>query len=178
MSSELMAGWDKENCPTPGGIHSIVLYNMENRLSYTVAAGVITALTMMTAKQAFEIIPDIEMIGATQTAPRTRENNSFWIDQTVLAKISGDTAAYNTLLDEVQQGFLGCIIRRATADPAVFVNRHYGFINGMVVATIDGVVGQTFDEGVNDTINLVGKEIARAQLIDDAIVDTMLTPAP
>lgn len=176
--SELLAGFVKKNCATPGGIHSIVVYNIENRDTLTFAAGAITALTLASTKQAFEIIPDIEMTGSTQNRVRNRENNAYQVDQTVLCKVSGDTIALTDVLDQLGPGFYGVITRRATEDGTTFNNRHYGLLNGMVTETIDGVVGQTFDEGLSDTINFVGKEIGSAPTIDDATIATMLIPAP
>lgn len=176
MACELTAGYSKLNCAENGGIDEIIIYNLENRASYTLATGEITALALNTGKQAWQLTPDLESGTAGQTPTRSRENNSKMIPQTAMIMFKDDENPTVDLCEILLGGFFGVIVKKSDPDDNLY--RHYGLINGMTVDTIEDTLGQLYEDLRGKTVNFVGKELAMAPSVDPAIIAGLLTPAP
>lgn len=169
---ELTAGHTKQNCASIGGVKSVLVYNMENRATFVVTAGVVTAITMETGKQAWRIKPDTASIEMTETGTRSRENNTLFYAQAGTVMIKDDVAETRILLDLLAKGFLGLIIEKEDG-----TNIHYGAINGVVAPTVEDVTGKNFEDLNGATISFEGKEATKSPTVDDAEILTLLSPA-
>lgn len=174
MSCDLSA-WAKQACADNGGIDEIIVYEIEDRDTFTVANNVVTAITMDIGKKAFRWTPDMESANATETTTRSRENNSVMHAQTVTVTFKDDLDATVQLIEAVAKGFIGVIIKKSDPEDAVY--RHYGALNGMTIETVEGVQGQLYEDLRGHTLNFVGKELAKAPAISDTLVDSILVPA-
>lgn len=169
---ELTAGYTKPACASTGGTKSVVVYNLENRDTYTVTSGAVSAITMATGKQAFRITPDMASITITETANRSRENNSLMYSLTGSIILKDDTPETRALIDLMAKGFLGLIVEKENGK-----NLHYGGEYGVTVETAEIAIGQNFEDLNGATINVVGKERSIAPSIEDADITPLLTPA-
>lgn len=169
---ELTSGHVKQNCPSVGGVKSVVVYNMENRASYTESSGVISAISMNSGKQAWRIKPDMASIEFTETATRSRENNSLFYAVGGSITLKDNTTATRELIDLMAKGFLGAIVEFEDG-----TNLHYGLVNGVTTETAEIVKGKNFEDLNGVTINMVGKETTIAPSIADNDITGILTPA-
>lgn len=169
MSCELTTGYTKPACASNGGTKAVVAYNLENRDTYTVAAAVVTAMAMKSSKTAYRITPDMASIDFTETATRSRENNSLFYEAKCSIILKDDTVETRALIDLLAKGFLGIIQEKENGK-----NIHYGIENGMTLETGEIVSGLNFEDLNGVTINLTGKEVAIAPSIDDSIISGIL----
>lgn len=169
MSCELTTGYTKPACASNGGTKAVVAYNLENRDTFTVAAAVVTALTMLASKNGYRITPDMASIDFTETSTRSRENNSLFYDTKCSIIIKDDTVETRALVDLLSKGFLGIIQEKENGK-----NIHYGAENGMTVETAEIVSGLNFEDLNGVTINLVGKEVSIAPSIDNTLIDGII----
>lgn len=169
---ELTAGYTKPNCPSTGGTKAVVVYNLENRDTYTVASNAVSAITMKSGKQAWTITPDMASIEITETVNRSRENNSLMYGLSASIMLKDDTVETRALIDLMSKGTLGMIQQKENGS-----NLHYGGDNGVTVETAEIVTGKNFEDLNGVTINFVGKEKSIAPSIADADITPLLTPA-
>jgi hypothetical protein len=169
---ELTAGHTKQACASVGGVKQVDVYNIENRNTYTEASGAISAIDMLTGKQAWRITPDMASIVVTETPTRSRENNSLFYAQTVAITVKDNTAETRALVDLISKGFIGLIGEGEDGE-----NFHYGLVNGMTVETAEITTGQNYEDLNGATINLIGKEKSIAPSITDALITPLLSPA-
>lgn len=167
---ELTAGYTKPFCASNGGTKAFVVYNLENRETFSIASGAVDTITMATGKQAFRLSPDMASIEVTETATRSRENNSLMYELTASIILKDDTPETRTLVDLMARGFLGLIQEKENG-----VNVHYGAEYGVTVSTAESVTGLNFEDLNGTTINFTGKEKAQAPSITDALISPLLT---
>lgn len=169
-----LTAYYKNACAENGGVDEFIVYEIEDRDSYTVAGGAVTALTMKTGKKAVRWTPDMESATAGETTTRSRENNSVMNAQTAMIMFKDDDLETVNTISNASKGFLGVIVKKSDPDDAVY--RHYGLVYGMTLETAEGVMGQLFEDLRGHTLNFVGKELVKAPTIDSSIVTTLLTP--
>jgi len=140
MAVELQ-GYTKQKCAENGGTEEWFVYQIDDRESVTVVSGVVDTLVMKTGKKAVTWTPDMESGLMTDNGARSRENNSVFTGQTGLVIFKDDEDITVDIVEQVQKGFLGIIVKKAKAD-GTFVARHYGLLNGMTIETTEGTTGQ------------------------------------
>tara|TARA_R110000744_G_scaffold143316_1_gene255161 strand:+ start:1270 stop:1791 length:522 start_codon:yes stop_codon:yes gene_type:complete len=173
MSCELTTGFTKPACASFGGTKAVVVFNTENIATYTVASNLITALTLSSGNQGFRISPDMASIDFTETATRSRENNSLFYASTCAITLKDDSVDTRTLVDLISKGFITIVQEKEDG-----LNLVYGGVNGMTVTTSAFTTGMNYEDLNGVVISLAGKETAIAPGIDDAIISTILVPAP
>ena len=156
---ELLTNYTRGNCAENGGVDELIVYNLENRATYTLAADglSIDTMTMAIGKKAFQLTPDMESATAGLNGAHDRTNNSKMMTQTAMII------------------YFGVIAKKSTPTGAVY--RHYGLVNGMTVESIEDVLGQVYEDMRGKTVNFVGKELIYAPSIGSALVDAILIPA-
>ena len=169
---EITSGFTWSNCPTSGGYEYAIVYAIKDRASYTLAAGVVSAITMEASKLAYKVQVDMEQIGATDNGTHDRTVGSILHDQSCSIYTSDDSVEFTTWLESVEGMPLGVIL--IASDEKNGVNRHLGLINGLSGAG-ETTFGKTLAEGKGTTINLVGKEVLKAPSIDTATAVALLT---
>jgi hypothetical protein len=167
---ELTAGYTKPPCASFGGTKSVVVYNTENKLSFVVdPANEVTALTLESGKHGFKIMPDMASIDFTETATRSRENNSIFFASTCSITLKEDTVEVRKLVDLISRGFVTVIQEKENGNNLV-----YGAINGMTVDTSAITTGLNFEDLNGTVISLVGKETTIAPKIDTTIANSIV----
>lgn len=169
---ELTAGYTKPNCASNGGTKAFVVYNLENRDTFTLSGGAVDTITMASGKQAWRISPDMASIEVTETATRSRENNSLMYELSASVILKDDTAETRALVDLMAKGFLGLIQEKENGN-----NVHFGAEYGVTVSTAESVTGLNFEDLNGTTVNFVGKEKSQAPSITDALISPLLIPA-
>jgi len=161
---ELTSGYTKPACASNGGAKAVVVMNTENIDSLVVSStNEVTAFTLTTGKSAYRITPDMASISFTETATRSRENNSLFYASTCAITLKDDAIETRNLVDLISKGFITVIEERENGKNFV-----YGAINGMVLETGAFTTGQNFEDLNGVVINLVGKETAIAPSLDVA----------
>jgi len=174
MACELN-NYTKGACAENGGIEEMYVYSIADRTSYTLTSGVVTDIVLANGTKAVTWTPDMESATAGEVTTRSRENNSVFQAQTGLIVFKDDSDVTVDIVNQVARGFLGVIVKKATADGSLQY-RHYGLINGMTVETAEGVLGQLYEDLRGHTLNLVGKELTKAPSVDSSVITTILVP--
>lgn len=159
-----------------GGIEEVVVYQICDRLSYTVTDREITALAMKTGKQAYTWTPDMESAKADDNGNRNRENNSYFKTHLFNITFKDDEDVTAKLDEDSGRVFLGVIVKYATPAGVDAKYKHLGFFNGLALTTSEGPVGQLYEDLRGHILNFEGKELTRALDISDTIVDTLTNP--
>tara|TARA_R110000803_G_scaffold83031_2_gene149208 strand:+ start:1498 stop:2031 length:534 start_codon:yes stop_codon:yes gene_type:complete len=174
---ELLTNYTRGNCAENGGVDELIVYNLENRATYTLAADglSIDTMTMAIGKKAFQLTPDMESATAGLNGAHDRTNNSKMMTQTAMIIFKDDEDATVDICNLLLGGYFGVIAKKSTPTGAVY--RHYGLVNGMTVESIEDVLGQVYEDMRGKTVNFVGKELIYAPSIGSALVDAILIPA-
>ena len=159
-----------------GGIESVVVYEICDRLSYMIADRTITALAMKTGFQAYTWTPDMESAKADDNGTGSRENNSYMRTHTFMITFKDDQAVTAKLDEDAGRVYLGVIIKYAQPAGETVKYKHLGFMNGLRLTTSEGPVGQLYEDLRGHILNFEGKELTRALDISDTIVDSLLEP--
>lgn len=169
--------YTKLKCRENGGTEEWYVYDICDREDITITDGVITALTMKDGTKAVKWTPDMESGNMTETTTGSRENNSVMNAQSGLVIFKDDEDVTVDIVDQVSRAVgVGVIIKKATADGS-FKARHYGVLNGLSIETVEGTLGQLYEDLRGHTLNFTGKELGKAPSIDETIVDSILIPA-
>ena len=169
---EIVAGYTLPLCRSVGGVKKFIIYNLENRASYTLAANVITAISMDLGKQAYQFNVEMELSNALETGTGTRADFTFFYSQAVQIILADKTQANIDLLDLLNKGRLGVI--------AFYNNdlvRHFGLINGLMVDTETDDSGTEFGNRNGTTLALSGKEVSKAPTMSSVLAEAILLPA-
>lgn len=174
---ELLTNYTRGNCAENGGVDELIVYNLENRSTYTLEADglSIATITMAIGKKAFRLTPDMESATAGSQPAHSRENNSQMHPQTAMVVFKDDEDTTVDICNLLLGGYFGVIAKKSTPTGAVY--RHYGLVNGLTVESIEDVLGQMYEDLRGKTINFVGKELIWAPSISSALVDAILIPA-
>lgn len=174
---ELLSGYTKENCRRNGGVDELIVYNMENRATGTLAADglSVATLTLDIGKQAYRLTPDMESATAGQQPAGDRNNNSVMIPQTAMIMFKDDLDTTVDIANKLLKGYWGVIVKKTESGDATY--RHYGWLNGLTVESIEDVYGQLYEDLSGKTVNFTGKELIMAPSISSTIVDALLVPA-
>ena len=169
---EITTGYTLPNCRSVGGIQKFIIYNLENRASYTVASNIITAISMDLGKQAYQYNVEMELSNAIETGTGTRADFTFFYAQAVQMILADKTQANIDLLALLNKGRLGVI--------AFYNNdlvRHFGLINGLMVDTETDDSGTELGNRNGTTLALSGKEVSKAPTMAAALAEAILLPA-
>lgn len=169
---ELTTGYTKPNCRSVGGVKRFIIYNLENRSSYTVANNVVTALSMDLGKQAYDFQVEMELSNAIETGTGTRADFTFFYAQAVQIILADKTQANIDLLALLNKGRLGVIVFYEND-----LVRHFGLVNGLMVDTETDDSGTEYGNRNGHTLALSGKEVAKAPTISSALAEAILLPA-
>jgi len=174
---ELLTNYTRGNCAENGGVDEFIVYNLENRDTYTLAADglSVSAITMDIGKKAYRLTPDMESATAGTNGAHDRTNNSKMIGQTAMIMFKDDEDETVDICNLLLGGYFGVIAKKSTPTGAVY--RHYGLVNGMTVESIEDTLGQAYEDMRGKTVNFIGKELIWAPSIDSALVDAILIPA-
>lgn len=168
---ELTAGYTKPPCASFGGTKSVVVYNTENKETFVVdtLTNDVTALTLAIGKNGFKIMPDMASIDFTETATRSRENNSIFYASTCSITLKEDTVEVRKLVDLISRGFVTVIQEKENGNNLV-----YGAINGMTVDSSAITTGLNFEDLNGTVISLIGKETTIAPSIDTTLANSIV----
>jgi len=157
---ELTSGFTKPACASFGGTKSLVVMNTENIDTLAVTNNEVTTFSILSGKSAFRITPDMASIDFTETATRSRENNSLFFASTCTLILKDDSQATRDLVDLISKGFLTVIQEKENGKNVV-----YGAVNGMVADTSALATGNNYEDMNGVTITLTGKESSIAPSI-------------
>jgi len=168
---ELTVGYTKPNCRGVGGIKRFIIYNLENRFSFTRAANVITGIVMDNGKQAWDFQVEMELSNAIETGTGTRADFTFFYAQAVQIILADKTQANIDLLALLNKGRLGVIAEYESG-----ILRHFGVLNGLMVDTETDDSGTELGNRNGTTLALSGKEVLKAPTVSLAVAEAILTP--
>jgi hypothetical protein len=175
MGCELIAGYNKPQCRSTGGIKQIVVYPLKNRttggtLEYE--DGEITALTLASGKYAYPFELEQDLSSFVETPTGSRENNTFFVEQAGTIILNDNRKETRNLINLMGRSTgLGVI-----GEDQDGVWRHYGLIGGMTLD--EGEVGSGTARGDRNgsslTLNATENELAPE--IAANIVTALLAP--
>jgi len=166
---ELTAGYTKGNCRSVGGVKRFIMYNLENRFSYTRTANAITGIVMKNGKMAYDFQVEMELSNAIQTGTGSRADGTFFYAQAVQMIFADKTQDGIDLLELLNKGRLGVIAFYENG-----LNRHFGLINGMMVDTDTDDSGTELGNRNGNTVAMSGKEVLTAPTISTALAEQIL----
>jgi hypothetical protein len=166
---ELTAGYTKQNCRSVGGVKRFIVYNLENRFSYTRTANAITGIVMKNGKQAWDFQVEMELSNAIQTGTGSRADGTYFYAQAIQMILTDKTQAGIDLMALLGQGRLGVIAFYENG-----INRHFGLLNGMMVDTDADDSGTELGNRNGNTVALSGREVSTAPTISDALAEQIL----
>ena len=169
---EITTGYTLPLCRSVGGIKKFIIYNLENRSSYTIASNIITAMSMDLGKQAYQFNVEMELSNVISTGTGSRPDFTFFYAQVATIVLADKTQANIDMLALLNKGRLGVI--------AFYENdlvRHFGLINGMMVDSDVDDSGTEFGNRNGDTLTLSGKEVSKAPTMSSALAEALLLPA-
>lgn len=173
MATEL-TDWKKQGCAENGGTEDLYVYNIDDRESYTLENGVVTAITLKAGTTAVRWQPDMESGMFTNNGNRSRENNSYYIGQTGMVIFKDDMDATAEIVDQVSRGFV-CVIAKQAMPNGETRFRHYGLLNALTIETTEGTTGQLYEDLRGHTLNFIGKELISAPSVPLAVVESIYT---
>ncbi len=173
MATELQ-DWKRKACAENGGTEDLYVYNLDDRESYTLEDGVVTAITLKAGKTAVRWTPDMESGLFTDNGNRSRANNSVFTGQTGMVQFKDDDDVTVELVDQVTRGFV-CVIAKQAMPDGVMKFRHYGLINSMTIETTEGTTGQLYEDLRGHTLNFVGKELGKAPSVPLSVIESIYT---
>ncbi len=171
MSCEILSDWSKKDCANNGGLVALVIGGRHNVASYDLDGQEIDAIEMLAGTQCYKVLTDVDSAKATYTATRSRENNTVFIAQTIMAILKDDDMDTSELTEVLAKGFFIVIAMYANGK-----NRVYGLLNGMTAETIVHDSGQKYEDPNGSTVNFVGKELIQPPYISTALVESLLVP--
>jgi hypothetical protein len=145
------------------------VYNTEKQLTLDISANVVTALTLEALATGFRISPDMASIDFTETATRSRENNSIFYASTCAITLKDDTQTTRDFVALISGGFITIIQEKENG-----TNLIYGSGNGMTVDTSAITTGMNYEDLNGVVISLVGKETYIAPSISDVLISGVL----
>lgn len=169
---EITTGYTKPNCRSVGGIRKFIIYNLENRASYTRAANAITAITMDSGKAAFSFDVEMELSNAIETGTGSRPDFTYFYAQAATMILTDKTQANIDLLALLGQGRLGVIAIYESG-----INRHFGLVNGLMVDTETDDSGTEYGNRNGHEVAMSGKETQKAPTISTNLAEALLVPA-
>jgi hypothetical protein len=153
-----------------GGLKEIYLGNKED-YTYTVAAGVVTAITKTTAKRfyKYELVPFTA--DANFDSSGTRENQTSEVKQTI-------SFVMNKLSSSLRNELI--ILQKAQVVAVVVDNNGsawlYGYENGLHAANIKGATGKALKDRNGYEVALEGMEKETPLSVQFSLVASLETP--
>lgn len=166
---------DAEN----GGVEAVVVAKWcdIDYSSATISDGEITALDMNAAVKAVTWTPDLEQAFANDNATGTRTNNSYFKTHILNVKFTDDDDDTAKLAEDAGRTNIVAFVKYAQPVGETAKYKVFGFVNGLRLTTGEAGTGQLYDDGRGHTLNFEGKELTRALVISDTIVDALLIPS-
>lgn len=171
--SNLLASGIGLNCDTGrGGISKLYLAEHQNVDSYTLTAGEVTAITMVTDETFFEFVPTEKSVSQfTENATINRETGSTFHTQTLTFQLSRRAKEKAVILQTLIAG------QKPLAAIVLDNNGIYwflGLVEGVQVSALDGGSGTGKDTLNGYTISLEGQEADFAPEVDSTIIAGLL----
>lgn len=169
---EITTGYTKPLCRSVGGLKQFIIYNLENRSTYTRTNNTISAITMDAGKEAYLFDVEMELSSVQEVGTGSRAENTYFYATTATIVLTDKTQGNIDLLALLGQGRLGVI--------GVYENglaRHFGLINGMMVDTETDSSGTEYGNRNGHEIVLSCKEVSKAPTITLNLAEALLVPA-
>ena len=170
MCDEITAGYEKDTCKKPAGILSAIPVRISSILTYTVVAGIVTALTNNEA--AFRINLDINSGSFNETPTTSRENGSLHYPQTGVIMMKDNRVGTLLLVEQLHNGCNAFVVEYRDG-----TKRLFGATKGMTPPTTEGTSGTNGGDLKGNTVNLAGDEDTFAPLIEDPAIIVALLAA-
>ncbi len=175
--SELNGGYTAI-CDTPAGVDTHYLFSIadcetgvSNIGTFTHADGEVTALTLITGKQAYAFNVEQETTSVTDTSIGERTNKSYAREQSMTTILHGNTAEMITTILSMNRGRVVAIVKLNDLSYEL-----YFYEKGAKVMD-ERATGTAFDDMNGTTLTLTGRQVGRGLKISSAIVATLLVPA-
>jgi len=174
---EVTSGYTKSACVNTGGVDSVIVINLDDISTttpptLTPGGQEIDTITLKDGKKGFKYTLDQHSASVTQTPTRSRENNSFFVAQSLMMMLKDDDLATQEAIDPLGRGYFVMIAMQANGK-----NRTYGLNTGLTLETEENTSGQAYGDMNGSTLNFVGSETKRAPLISTDKVNALLIPA-
>lgn len=170
--SEITVGYTKPNYRSVGGVLKFIMYNIENRASYTVANSIISAISMDSGKAAYAFDVELNTGKAIETGTGSRPDFTFFYAQAITAILTDKTNANIVLLEKLNSGRVGVIVVYESG-----LVRHFGLINGLMTDTETDDSGTEYANRNGHEIAMSGKEVSKAPTMALNLAEALLTPA-
>lgn len=174
---ELLEGYSKL-CDETGGVDVWYWFSLtddtgaSNIATYTVAAGEVTALSLVSGKQAYPLNVEMETSTFTDTGIGGRTEGSYAREQEATVVFHGNTKEMIVTLENAGKGRTVLIPKLNDGTYEVLFAE-----KGAKMSDVR-TPGTAYEDMNGNTLTFSGKEKFKAPKIDSAIVATLLTAAP
>lgn len=151
-----------------GGVQEVLITELENKNTFTVTAGEVTAFTLDTGKKFWVYEQEIEKASFTENIQTSRENNSFFSEQDAsLIIFKGSVAARNEIM-LLGQNRLMIIIKDNNG-----VYWLVGAVNGARLEPSTFATGTAFGDMNGYTLNFKAKEADMAYTVSPTLIASL-----
>lgn len=171
MSCALTQGYTLDCIDSMGGVKEVYLIEFANVSSYTVAAGVVTALVKASAKQFYRYAQVKNTSDASENMAVNEENGTRVVEQSVKIIL-------NKLQTSVRNEMMLVAANRCMA---VVVDKNdkpwiYGIKNGLTAKQISAKTGTQMADRNGYEVELMGQEPELAYEVNSSVFTVLTTP--
>lgn len=171
---ELTSGINGINCDEAGGVDTWYMFPRFDSAgdttidTLTIVDGEVTALTLVSGKNAFPVTVEQETSSATDTAIGERANGSYAREQASALMLHGNTKEMIVSIEQLAKGRT-CLIAKLNDGTYELFYSQFG-----AKCLDERATGTSFEDMNGTTLNFSGRETYKAPKIDSAIVLALL----
>lgn len=173
MACALTQGYNLDCRLNYGGVKEAYVIQLENISAMTVAAGVITAITKVAAKQFYKYNLTAHTAEADDAYTSNKETGTSMCKQTIKFPINKMTTSVRNELILLGQNRLVWVIVDSNGRNAL-----YGYEFGMIMTNVAAKTGKGLADKNGFDLTFEGEEKTFAYEVDSATLATLLTPGP
>ena len=173
---EITSGYN-QICDLSGGVDTWYAFSLKdstgtsNIATYTVAAGAVSALTLVAGKYAYPFNVEMETSTFSDKAVGERANGAYGREQSATVILHGNTAQMIVQIEAFGQGRHVLIAKLNDGTYELL------FATNGAKSTDERTPGTKFEDMNGNTLTFTGKEQTKAPKISSAIVAALLEPA-
>lgn len=166
--SDLTSGYTRPPADNIGGVDEVVVFQLEHKLTSTVADGEITDLTLENGTQAFRYFLEEDLSSYTDDLTGTDGNGTIMAAQTLNIVLNDQRKSTRNELMNLAKNWLVCCVKTSQGTWKV-LGWHYG----LKLRTGTGESGTAKADRNGFTLTLDGQQKELAYDISEAIVDSL-----
>jgi hypothetical protein len=167
MACPLTTNYTPRDCKAPGGVKRFIITPFTNMLTFTVTAGVVTAITKTVTFKSYAQEP--ETANWKQTLASDQKMGSYGFDIEASFKTYGNDPLVNAELLVLTKNKLVMIAEEVDGTYTLLGSEY-----GMFVSADAFDAGTAFTDFKGDAITLKGRSVGKCPTVDPAIIAALL----